>query len=81
MKTHRQIDTLTHTEINRAEFIPVPKWEQYHAWPSEAGLRYLIFNRKHNGFDRCVKQVGKRVLIDEQAFVQWVEWKSKEGER
>jgi len=57
MRTHRQTDTLTHAKINPGEFIPVPKWEQYHAWPSEAGLRYLIFNRKHNGFDRCVKRV------------------------
>jgi len=40
-------------------------------------LRYLIFNRKQNGFDACVCRVGRRVLIDKWAFVQWVEEKTK----
>jgi len=60
-------------------FIPVPRWNLYHAWPSVAGLRYLIFNCKHNGFEPCVKRVGRRVLIDEQAFEQWVEQKTREN--
>lgn len=53
--------------------IPVPNWPEYHSWPSAAGLRSLIFNREKNGFNKVVKKVGKRVLIDEQAFFRWVE--------
>jgi len=33
----------------------------------------LIFHEKTNGFDRVVKRVAGRVLIDETAFFQWVE--------
>jgi len=69
------------TAINRFDCIPASRWHQYHAWLSTVDLRYLIFNRKHNSFDRWVKWVGRRVPIDEEAFVQWVEWKSKEEGR
>lgn len=36
-------------------------------------LRHLIFNSNDNGFDHVVKRVGRRVLIDEEAFYEWVE--------
>lgn len=51
--------------------IPVPAWSQYHPWPSVAGLRYLIFNAAENGFEACIRRIGRRVLIDEQAFFKW----------
>ncbi len=53
--------------------IPASKWNDYHAWPPMGGLRHLIFNAKQNGFDRVVRRVGRRVLIDEGAFFEWVE--------
>ncbi len=52
--------------------IPVTVWNEYHAWPSIAGLRYLIFNEKANGFSNCLRRVGRRVLIDETSFFKWV---------
>lgn len=61
-------------------YIPVPNWEKHHEWPRIGGLRNLIFNRHTNGFDKVIKKVGKRVLIDEAAFFQWVEGKSSAGE-
>lgn len=39
---------------------------------TSASLRWLLFNREHNGFDRCVVRVGRRVLIDEAEFVAWL---------
>lgn len=53
--------------------IPVTKWPQFHEWPSVYGLRHLIFWEKTNGFDRVVVRVGRRVLLDEEAFFNWVE--------
>jgi hypothetical protein len=53
--------------------IPVPKWNTYHEWPPQGGLRHLIFYAKTNGFDRVIKRVGRRVLIDEAAFFEWVD--------
>ncbi|HEX4045095.1 MAG TPA: hypothetical protein VHZ76_05455 [Gammaproteobacteria bacterium] len=62
-------------------YIPVPNWEKHHEWPRLGGLRNLIFNRHKNGFDQfgVVKKVGKRVLIDEAAFFQWVANQGKIG--
>jgi hypothetical protein len=66
------MDQEQHTRL-----IPVPKWPDYHPWPSISGLRNLIFWANQNGFDKVIKRVGqgkkKRVLIDEKALFQWVE--------
>jgi len=62
------------SSISHTRYIPVPNWEKHHEWPSIAGLRYLIFKRHKNGFDQfgVVKKIGKRVLIDEAAFFEWM---------
>jgi len=57
---------------NRTRLIPVPDWPKYHTWPPLGGLRHLIFYGPTNGFDKCVRRVGRRILIDEQAFFEWV---------
>jgi hypothetical protein len=57
--------------------IPVPKWNDHHEWPPQGGLRHLIFHAKSNGFDRVIKRAGRRVLLDETAFFEWVENQSK----
>ena len=58
-------------------FIPVAKWNEYHPWPPQGGLRHLIFFEKSNGFDSVVVRIGRKVLIDEEAFFAWV--RSKKG--
>ena len=51
--------------------IPIPNWPERHLWPTEAGLRHLAFHRKTNGFDRCCRMIGGRLLIDEGEFFAW----------
>ena len=51
--------------------IPVTKWNEYHSWPPIGGLRHLIFNEHSNGFDKVIRRIGRRVLIDEQPFFEW----------
>jgi len=53
-------------------YIPVTKWNDYHVWPPIGGLRHLIFHAKTNGFDKVVVRSGRRVLIDENAFFEWM---------
>lgn len=53
--------------------IPVPRWNDHHEWPPQGGIRHLIFHAKTNGFDRVIRRVGRRILIDEAAFFEWVE--------
>ena len=57
--------------------IPVTKWPEYHSWPPIGGLRHLIFFEKENGFSECVRRIGRRVLIDEQAFFEWAQKSNK----
>jgi hypothetical protein len=54
--------------------IPVTDWDKYHPWPSEAGLRHLIFEINNgNGFEKALRRVGTRCLIDERAFFEFVD--------
>ncbi len=52
--------------------IPVTKWNEHHEFPSVSSLRWLIFNAEKTGFDKVIRRVGRRVLIDEAAFFAWV---------
>lgn len=61
---------------NNNRLIPVPAWNKFHLWPSEAGLRYYIYNAEFNGFNKVLKRVGRRLLIDEAAFYNWIEERS-----
>lgn len=58
------------------KLIPVTKWNNHHEWPTEAGLRYYIFNAEFNGFNKVMKKVGRRILLDEAKFFEWVEEKN-----
>lgn len=52
--------------------IPVPKWNEYHAWPPTGGLRHLIFQRHKNGFDAVLVRPSRVWLIDEKKFFEWL---------
>lgn len=58
---------------NTDRYIPVTQWNKYHSWPPQGGLRHLIFNAKENGFGSVIRRVGRRILIDEKAFFDWVD--------
>jgi len=40
---------------------------------TEASLRWLVFNARHNGLDTAIVRVGRRVLIDVQKLDVWLE--------
>lgn len=46
---------------------------------SESGLRYLIFNSDTNGFAKVIKRIGKKILLSESAFMEWLESINKKG--
>ena len=65
--------TTQHEATRERRVIPVTEWNKYHSWPPQGGLRHLIFNANTNGFNAVVKRAGRRVLIDEQAFFEWLD--------
>lgn len=60
-------------QFKTTRLIPCTDWPKYHPWPTVAGLRWMIFNSKQNGFEKVIKRVSNRVLIDEQKFFEYVE--------
>lgn len=60
--------------------IPINDWPQYHPWPSISGLRYFIFHANTNGFHKVIRRVGRRVLIKESAFFDWVDEQNNSAE-
>lgn len=59
------------TTETKTRLIPVPDWKEHHPWPPEGGLRHLVFYAATNGFDKVIRRIGRRVLIDEAAFFEW----------
>ncbi|MCT4552935.1 MAG: DNA-binding protein [Alphaproteobacteria bacterium] len=47
---------------------------------SHGSIRGYIFNSKLNGMDeqKVLKRIGKKILIDVDAFFQWIDKKSLE---
>lgn len=56
-----------------SKIIPLIDWPKHHAWPPIGGLRHLVFHADKNGFNKVVRRAGRRVLLDEQAFFQWLD--------
>ena len=46
--------------------------ERYPNLFTEASLRWTIFRRMQNGFDRCIVRLGRRILIDTDQLRIWM---------
>jgi len=57
--------------------IPVMQWSKHHDFPKLGRLRELIFYAETNGFKKVIRRMGRSVLIDEEAFFEWIEEQSK----
>ena len=61
---------------NRSRFLPIKDFLKGRSWPTKSSIRFYIFYNRHNFATRCVKRVGRRVLIDVEAFEKWIEEQS-----
>ena len=61
--------------------IPATEWNKHHSWPPPGGLRHLLFYSKTNGFEKAIRRVGRRILIDETKFFEWVDEQTKKVNR
>jgi hypothetical protein len=53
---------------------PVKKMPEYYPGAvSESSIRWWIFNSKTNGFESCVRRLGRKILIDLDAFEAWID--------
>jgi len=58
--------------VDNSQFYTVEQFAQKYPAFTPPSLRWLLFNRAMNGLDKAVVQLGRRVLIDEAAFVAWL---------
>ena len=61
---------------SETRYIPVAKFDQYHPWPTPLAIRNRIHAARRGtdpDFLKCIKKVGGRVLVDESAFLHWLE--------
>ena len=40
---------------------------------TEGGIRALIFRADCNGFNSCIRRIGRKILISKSAFSHWIE--------
>lgn len=73
MTTKPQAPTESLISKGVRKLIPIAKWPDHHEWPSVAGLRWMIFNKEKNGFTKAIVKSGRRVLIDEEKFFEWLD--------
>lgn len=57
---------------NHSQFVTCKAFLQDRDWPTESSLRYYIFFNKYGFADTCVRRLGRKVLIDTNAFDTWV---------
>jgi len=59
--------------MDTQRFVTVRELADAPGWPTESALRALIFNANSNGLAPAIRRVGRRVLVDYEAFWQWVD--------
>ena len=62
-----------------SEYLTVKMMAVKHPAFSEASLRYHIFHESKNGISKAIRRVGRKILINEAQFFDWLEGQAKGG--
>ena len=54
-------------------YLTVSQMAVKHPAFSESSFRYHIFHAAKNGFDKVITRVGRKILINEQRFFEWLD--------
>lgn len=54
--------------MSQPKYLTVKQFAQEHSWPSEPALRSYIFRAEEYGLSDAFSRVGRRVLVDPEAF-------------
>lgn len=58
---------------NLENIYSVKQFAEKFPFVTEAGLRYYIFNAKKCNFDKVIRRIGSKVLINAEAFEKWLD--------
>lgn len=56
---------------NQRKYLTVIEASAFYDW-SIGGLRGLLHRRKENGLNTAILKIGKKILIDKEAFEVWL---------
>ena len=59
-------------------YIPLTKWGEHHVYPPMGKLRWLVAHAEETNFDRVILRCGRRILLDESAFFDWLRTQDKD---
>jgi hypothetical protein len=55
------------------QYLTVRKLVEKYSFVTSSSIRWYIFHGAQNGFNKCIRRLGRKILIDEQAFFAWVD--------
>lgn len=70
MSVHQQHNQ---TFVSVDDFVTIRQLTTSNPAFTEGGIRALIFRAKSNGFDSCIRRIGRKILISKSAFSDWIE--------
>ncbi len=64
----------TETNYLKTRLLTVNQFVEEHKFATHGGIRHILFNASTNGLakSKAIKRLGKRILIDELAFLAWI---------
>ena len=61
------------SSISVDDFVTIRQLTTNHPAFTEGGIRALIFRADRNGFNSCIRRIGRKILISKSAFSRWIE--------
>jgi len=58
---------------NLENFYSVRQFAEKFPFVTQSGLRYYIFNAEKCNFDKVIRRIGTKVLINADKFAQWLD--------
>jgi len=63
----------TKTFLSVEDFVTIRQLTTSNPAFTEGGIRALIFRADRNGFNSCIRRIGRKILISKSAFSEWIE--------
>lgn len=74
-------NTSTQTTISVDDYVTIRQLTTSNPAFTEGGIRALIFRANQNGFHRCIRRIGRKILISKSAFSHWIESQNGEAQK
>ena len=63
----------TQPSVSVDDFVTIRQLTTSNPAFTEGGIRALIFRAESNGFNKCIRRIGRKILISKSAFSRWIE--------